>query len=264
MSRRLFDRTGKDLGREVAGAAPITLADELAAQYVSRHTRFWIPGDQGAGNALDLSGNSADLAPAGTMTANELWASANKMSWPGGTGKYAQIASNQARINALDTSILFSFHITKAAGGKEWLVGPAFQNTWFLMWSDTHQLVIAMRGGDSEELFVVPSISNTFDGTEKHVVFAWDHATKTGWVFVNKVLKWSGAWALTKTTYNAAVNMVFGVVESPGAGATCYSMQLRALYLATPPSILSTPLQRIVRKLFATPGMPLQDLDFIA
>lgn len=263
--RRSVDQSGNDLGRISASGEAVSLAQELAAQYVSTHTRAWIPGDQGAGSALDLSGNGAHLVPVGTMTVGELWAAANKMSWPGGTGKYAEIASPAISIDALTTSILFSIRLNKATpAGSEFFLGRGYLNCWLQIGADnTGKGYFSMRGGASEESFTFATINGVFNGVEKHLVYAWDHATKTGFLFMDKVLVWSGAVALTKSTYNTG-SMTFGVVSSPGAGATCYTLAARDIYLATPPSILSTPLQRIVRKLYNTPNISLQDADFIA
>ena len=242
------------------------IAAELAAIQQSQYLRLWLPGDQGTGNALDLSGGSSDLVPAGTMTTGELWATPLQMSFPGGTGKYAECPAgvgSVADIDLLTTSVVFSCRIKKAApGSNEYILGRALQNSWMFMLAYTSgTAAIYIRGGNNEETFSFTAATGVFDNTWKHLVFAFDSTTKTAFFWVDKKLTYNAAVALTKSTSNITKTWPIGS-STPDVGSAAYALEIKDVQIYTPPSVVSVKMQRIVRKLYST-ALPLSNEDFV-
>lgn len=247
---------------------PVTGADlaaELAATQQTSLLRLWLPGDQSTGDALDLSGGARNLVPAGTMTTGELWATPLQMTFPGGTGKYAECPVGVGSVTDIDlliTSTIVSFRIKKSApAGPEYIIGRALPRGWFMQALTNGDLKLFIRGGASEELFSYTVATGVFDGTWKHVIFAFDAATKTAFIWVNKVLTYSVAVALTKTTSNTTTGFSVGN-SAPGVGAPGYELALDNLQIYALPSVISINMQRIVRKLYST-ALPLSAEDLV-
>jgi Concanavalin A-like lectin/glucanases superfamily len=242
-------------------AGAVNVANALQAPV--KATRCWIPGDQGVGVATDLSGNSGDLTPAGTMTTGELWAVSDQMSFPGGVGKFATIPGAVANIDLLTTSVICAFRLRKPApAASEFIFGQAADRSWlFFQVTSSGAATFYMRGGNNEETFTLGIVAGIGNDAWHHILFAFDSGTKTFWLYVDKVLKLSGAVALTKTTANTK-SLPIGAVHPFGAGeltagSTGYALSMQDFLLVAPPSVINVNLQRLARKLYHTRCVPI-------
>lgn len=251
------------------GTKVSSAGDGVPTGQISEYYRAFVPGDQGAGNALDLTWNGADIVPAGTLTAGDMWATDGQITLPGGTGKFATIAGALASVDIVTTSLICSFWLKKATpGAAHFIFGQALPASWlFFQLSNlgSGQMVAYARGGNNEETQTLATIAGVANGAWRHFVYAVDHASKTYWIIIDKKIAATGTLTLTKSTANTKT-LPFGVTH-PSSGAeataasTCYDIAHKDFHLLTPPSVSGLSLQRIVRKLYAAPGVALTDGD---
>ena len=214
---------------------------------------------QTLGAAMDRSGRGGDaIPPAATYGPTQLWANAGYLSTGTGTGLGASIAANKSSFDLATQSVILGFVINMAQpAGNPALMGNADAATRrgiYLGARTDGKLRILVNTSDGLVAALAIPTPIVFDGTDHHVVVAFDSTTRSIFVFIDGRFVavypnyWTGNTAGIVDTFN--IGGGGGIISA--LSTTAY--KLHSFHMIVLTGGVPSNLGQVARKLYEAPG----------